>query len=471
MAAFALVGVVLPVSAARAAPALAPTVHRDGADPGPLDLATAAFGQVGTRMALTVATKAPFQEAALAPAGGERSLCLVLSYGVPAQPRLQLCVGSDAGRPLLARTELDGAGAPVGAPTPVRADIARADGRTLAASFTPLDAGLPRGHFAWRLDARWSDGDGCLAAGCLDQIPQRGFVGSHTAVLGGPPCFGAAARDRRHPCANPALARTAVPAPAEALLTANAACAPIGVIGLVAPCAFGVAPERATATFALIGDSHAGHWRGALEVVAQQRNWTGVSVTRSSCPYSRAHAQLGPSAGACVRWNGEVSRWLARHPEVGTVFVSENAYTRFAGDAVAGYRAAWRALPRSVRHVFVLRDTPIIRRPQAGCVAHLLAAHRPIGRRCSQPRALDLVPDPAAIAARGAGEPRVRLVNLTAHMCEPDRCLAVVGGVLVRKDGDHLTSLFSETLGPFVLRAIAPQLAAGSSGSSGSSPF
>jgi hypothetical protein len=39
-------------------------------------------------------------------------------------------------------------------------------------------------------------------------------------------------------------------------------------------------------------------------------------------------------------------------------------------------------------------------------------------------------------------------------MCSPTRCLAVIGGVLVRKDGNHLTRTFATTLGPFVLRAL-----------------
>ena len=31
----------------------------------------------------------------------------------------------------------------------------------------------------------------------------------------------------------------------------------------------------------------------------------------------------------------------------------------------------------------------------------------------------------------------------------------MIGGVLVRKDGSHLTRAFAATLGPFVLRAVS----------------
>jgi hypothetical protein len=37
---------------------------------------------------------------------------------------------------------------------------------------------------------------------------------------------------------------------------------------------------------ALLGDSHAAHWRAALAVVARRRGWHGLSVTRTSCAFS-----------------------------------------------------------------------------------------------------------------------------------------------------------------------------------------
>jgi hypothetical protein len=74
--------------------------------------------------------------------------------------------------------------------------------------------------------------------------------------------------------------------------------------------------------------------------------------------------------------------------------------------------------------------------------------------QCAQPRAGALPPDPEANAARAGADPRVRLLDLTSLMCTSDACPAVIGGVLVRKDGDHITRAFSATLGRFVLRAI-----------------
>ncbi|MCW3066753.1 MAG: hypothetical protein JWN32_3925 [Solirubrobacterales bacterium] len=410
---------------------------------GPLDVASATLGQQGTELQLRVRTREGWRPGQLS-VSGPHALCLVLSYGVPRRPRSEVCVGGDGGRPVLRRIGLDPSGRAVGGEEAVTADVSRDDERSLAASFSPLDVRLPLGRFAWRVQTS------------SDRFPEAGDVSARAVVLAEPACFGAAARDAAHPCSNPKLRRSVTPTPSEALVTPNAPCTRLARVGLVGPCAFGAAPAEARATVALVGDSHAEHWRGAIDVVAQARHWRGLSITRASCPFSESHARLVTPAlsASCARWNAATRRWFRRHPEVHTVIVSEHSATTFEGDAVSGYRAAWHALPSTVRRIVVLRDTPRIVAPQAACVARLMRAHQAIGFHCAQPRALDLPSDPAAIAARGAGDRRVRLVDLTRYMCSPRLCPAVIGGVLVRKDGTHLTRLFATTLGPFVLRAL-----------------
>ena len=56
----------------------------------------------------------------------------------------------------------------------------------------------------------------------------------------------------------------------------------------------------------------------------------------------------------------------------------------------------------------------------------------------------------AASGSRG----RVRILDFTSYMCDANKCPSVIGGVLVRKDGSHLTRAFAD-LGPFVLRAVS----------------
>jgi hypothetical protein len=168
-----------------------------------------------------------------------------------------------------------------------------------------------------------------------------------------------------------------------------------------------------------------------------------------------------PERSFCVRFNGALRQWLKRHPEVSAVFVSQISGGRGfipAGGkseestAESGYIAGWTALPPSVKHVIVLRDTP---KMLAGgrtldCVARAVAAGRKSGIACAQPRSSALDVDPAVVAAHKANTPRVQVVDMTSHMCDKRKCFPVIGGALVYKDQSHMTTVFARTLAPFV---------------------
>jgi hypothetical protein len=264
------------------------------------------------------------------------------------------------------------------------------------------------------------------------------------------------------------------PSPAEGLIIPNAPCSvEIGDDGIFHPirgggaiprvCEFGVRPPRARRRVALVGDSHAETWRAALAAVAGALDWEGASMTRSSCPYLEA-VLLGPPAAvaSCLRWRRAIVAWLQANPQVETMFVSDHATlgvapapgrTAFA-TAVSGYLAAWRALPPTVRHIVVLRDTPELGHAIGTCVAAAQRRRRPAATACAVPRHRALAADPATVAARRLGR-RARAIDLSGFFCDRAACYPVIGGVLVFKDGDHMTRTYSATLGPYVQRALA----------------
>jgi hypothetical protein len=291
---------------------------------------------------------------------------------------------------------------------------------------------------------------------------------SSTAAQRARRCYGAAARDPGHqPCDNPRLRYAVRPRPSMAQITPNAPCTRRRRenLGLAHPCAFGVDPRTAAASIALIGDSHASHWRAALIPVARAKRWTGVSITRSSCPLSMATKRLGPAhRRACRRWNRDVRRWLTAHPDVSTVFQAQitsrigvfvrRGQSEFDAE-VDGYQAAWKTLPRSVRRIVVIRDTPKMVTDTPGCVMRAHAARSRPGPACARSRDAALTRDPLAVAAARARSRRIRLVNLTRYFCDPQVCFPVIGGVLVYKDNSHITRAYGATLGPFLLRRVA----------------
>jgi peptidoglycan/LPS O-acetylase OafA/YrhL len=278
-----------------------------------------------------------------------------------------------------------------------------------------------------------------------------------------PKCFGAAARDPRRTCVNGTLSRTVVPTPVQAPKMDNAPCEVVETRGRVRACAFGADAAPGVRQVALIGDSHASHWRSAMAVLVKDKGWRGLSVTHTSCPYSAATAIIPqPARGECLQWKRDVRAWLGRHPEIDTVFFGEHsggAVVRPPGKSpwqaqVKGYANAWKALPTSVKHIMVLRDTPKMRSATMDCVQQALDAHRDAGHACAQPRGRALEPDPAAVAAAHFAGSRVHTIDLTRLLCDKRSCFPVIGGALVYKDIHHLTSVFSESLGPYVERQV-----------------
>lgn len=278
-----------------------------------------------------------------------------------------------------------------------------------------------------------------------------------------PSCFGAAARDPERPCTNPDLRLRVTPAPHRALLQGEGPCDPVP--GSTELCTFGVPWEEATATVALLGDSHAGHWRATLVPIAGDRRWRGFSLTRPSCPFSFATPALPqPKRRQCQRFNLDVIAFVRDHPEITTVFVSQHRAkvipARGEDHAVAlmrGYIQAWNALPETVERIVVIRDPNYQSLETLDCVVRAQRRRREPGVACALERSRSLRPDPAVIAARSQLQReglRVDAIDLSEFFCDRRWCYPVVGGVLVHKDEAHITRLYAETLAPYFARAL-----------------
>jgi hypothetical protein len=293
-----------------------------------------------------------------------------------------------------------------------------------------------------------------VAAG-LSLWPLHGGAGA----AGRPRCFGAASRDAAHPCRNHALDSVAIPSPQQALLEPNAPCKQVALRD-PGVCAFGASARHASATVAVIGDSHSAHWRPALSRIARRRGWHALSIWRPNCPFT--YARSAGRGAHCGDWSHAVVRYLADHPQVRTVFVSANSGSGVVAAAgksrrrtkIDGFIRAWAALPASVKEVFVLRDAPHNRHRAGRCVEEAVKRGRNPGVRCARRRRGALHTDYEVVAAKQSGLARVEVIDLTPFMCSATKCFPVVGGALVIKDIGHLTRTFSRSLGPYLGRAV-----------------
>ncbi|MBW3654372.1 MAG: hypothetical protein KY433_12525 [Actinobacteria bacterium] len=288
-------------------------------------------------------------------------------------------------------------------------------------------------------------------------------IALHAAVAQAQPrCFGAAAMDSQRPCLN--RTRTVTPKPDKAAGVPEARCAPIKRQRDPEVCTFGAPAARAVANVALIGDSHALHWRTPLDFVARAMRWRAFSITAPACFYSEAVFALPVGlVEACVPWYRSVGRWLAAHPEISTLVVSQNAPTPVRvepGETVhrvkaAGFARSWQALPANVTRVIVIRDTPTLASTTLDCVRRAIKdRRRRPGTACSYSRRPALVADPAVSAVAALRSPRYRAVDMSDFFCGSRRCYPVIGGVLVHRDRDHINGIYAKTLGPYLLRAI-----------------
>ena len=277
-----------------------------------------------------------------------------------------------------------------------------------------------------------------------------------------PKCVGAAARDAKNPCFNPT--RSVTPSLKKADDVTASPCKltdeqPEPV------CTFGAARSRASRQIALVGDSHALQWRSALDFVAKRQGWHGYSLTIPGCPFSDARRYLPEDFRAfCEPWYRGVQKWFRRHPEVTTMYTSQYAPLELeipAGKTEleiksAGFRRAWGALPKTVKRVIAIHDTPKTTETTAACLRDAIAAgtQRP-GIACKVARRDAVLKDATVAAARQPRSRRYAFVDLTSFFCGRAYCYPVIGGVLVYRDHvGHITIAYAESLAPYLLRRL-----------------
>ena len=205
----------------------------------------------------------------------------------------------------------------------------------------------------------------------------------------------------------------------------------------------------------LVGDSHAAQWLPALKRISEARSWSLTTMLRTGCPLNRTYTtRAQENSGACIKW---VSAVLDRlQTEDYTLMVtsafSGTGYASADGtDGVAaGFASAWSEARRSGTRVAAIRDTPIPEKAGIGDVPSCLLANSTQAQACDVSESHALLPDPQIEAA--AQSPSVGIIDMTSAFCRSNECFAAIGGVLVYRDGNHITRTFAESASRPALR-------------------
>ncbi|GAA1267454.1 acyltransferase family protein [Arthrobacter pascens] len=235
-------------------------------------------------------------------------------------------------------------------------------------------------------------------------------------------------------------------------------------------CNFGDADGEKT--IAVVGDSHAVMLLPGFEKVAKERGWKIISYTKGACPWididiQDVNVKQGGSRAftQCREWVKGVSQALtADKPDL--IIAGMSRYRTIEGGLVDdvevssaklidGMRATWAPLLKMGIPVVSVRDSP-----QPGVIVpDCVAKNVDKLSRCALKKAEVLRQNPPEIAATD-GIAGTSVLDLTESYCFGETCPAVIGGVLVYRDGNHLTAAYARSLHGQIARALAPLVAA-----------
>ena len=211
--------------------------------------------------------------------------------------------------------------------------------------------------------------------------------------------------------------------------------------------------EKGTKTVILTGDSHAFQWLPAMEVIAKERNWRLINLTKSACPlydFQLVSGQLKRDYKECYRWRTlALARISAEHPAMvitsAAIFSTKTA--DFTNDWNGGVTRTLATLRATGAKLVELDDTPFPRKDIPKC----LAAHLKQTEKCDLPRGLSNAdPSRRASTTKLAMAAGATTINPFAWFCGAKECPVILGNTLVYRDNSHMTATYAAKLAPLL---------------------
>jgi peptidoglycan/LPS O-acetylase OafA/YrhL len=232
------------------------------------------------------------------------------------------------------------------------------------------------------------------------------------------------------------------------------------------PCFVGAVSS--STTVALLGDSHAEHWLGALDRAGKERQWKIDVMVKGGCPVSDAPEMTHPRRmrhyRECARFREAMLQRLEREKPAVVILSSWDHYIAMDGRSSswqvtpeqweAGLRRTYARLTRAGIRVIVMRDVPRTHFDVPQCLSRR-AAGLPFARSCSYERATSISQlgiDAQNRAARGLP---VAFIDMNDALCSTSLCSPIRNGSVVFTDDNHITSTFSRSVGVVLADRIA----------------
>lgn len=204
-------------------------------------------------------------------------------------------------------------------------------------------------------------------------------------------------------------------------------------------------PQR---RIAVVGDSHAQQYAGALEPLARVHHWQLISVVMPGCPFSTTVAQDGWNDD-CARWNDAVLPEIAAlRPDAVVTMASRDVRRGRTEVMPGGFVGQWERLDAMGIPVLAIRANPRFDYSPPDCLQRR-------GREnpsCGVARDAVYSPDPPWTRVPIPGN--VTFLDTANLLCDATRCPAEVGNVLVYMDDNHISAMFAASLAPVIDRQV-----------------
>ena len=262
-----------------------------------------------------------------------------------------------------------------------------------------------------------------------------------------------------------------VPKPAEAVLdlplSYSQPCQPEEP-GLPKVCVLG--DPNGDVVIAAVGDSMIQQWEPAFDIVGKRNSWRIESYTKSSCQFSPTYTALNDfSNEECNAWAHDVlDRLVATSP---TLVIQSQGSTLAIAHPDDPFDTATSAILQGGLHSFwselAMHGIPmsfLLRNPiptatsdsyDSSRIYDCVASHPDELRVCVSDADFEHT-DPQRKAAESSPTP-VAVIDMNSFICGEGKCPAVVGEVLIYRQGSHMTKTYVESLAPRLedkLRAV-----------------
>ncbi len=224
-----------------------------------------------------------------------------------------------------------------------------------------------------------------------------------------------------------------------------------------AECVYGKARGRIKVV--LVGDSHAGHWFPAFNALAQRNGWQLLPYVKASCPFIDIpvqHPFAKREFTECATWRTRAIRAInGSKPDlvvVATAYRGIRPVNAADGRARTQGEAMAREIAKLEAPAAIMVDSPRTSTDVPAC----LSKHPDDIHACAIRRGeafFDTFGVRERVAAKRSG---AAVIDIVAAVCPSTPCPVVLDGMIVYRDGHHLTATFARSLAPVLMNALRP---------------